>query len=110
MDKLHFSNDTQRRQKQQQIRQQADTHLVHIAGQTQQHRKKPLVQFVHRRQTRLSFDHLGALADHVDHQTVEQLAGGNLHRVQEEINPDIQPALSTDLDLDQMCKIEDFIL
>lgn len=64
------------------IRQQVRTHLVHIAGQAQQHGEQPLVQFVHRRQARLPFDHLGALADHVDHQAVEQLAGGNLHRAQ----------------------------
>lgn len=77
------------------MKNQTRTHLVHIAGQAQQHGEQPLVQFVHRRQTRLPFGHLGALADHVDHQAVEQLAGGDLRRAKgQQINPDIRKAIS----------------
>lgn len=60
-----------------------DIYLINIAGQSQQHRKQPFVQLVHRWQTILPFNHLSALTNHVDHQAVEQLTGCYLHHTQE---------------------------
>ena len=62
--------------------QRTTAHLVHVAGQAQQHGEQLLVEVVHGRQGAGIVHHLGTLPDHVDHQAVEQLTRGHLQRAQ----------------------------